>query len=213
VQEIQTISTYLRRFSNEIGEQVVSRFPPLHRPGDEASPSLKRLKRKPFPGQELAIMGIVKAWTTQSGASAIAECGTGKTLIALASIYAHAQGRGFTAVAMVPPQLVLKWARECFLTIPGVRVFLIDGLRNGVGSNGYSGVNEVRISNGHVPREGLKTTLTIFAWRRHTAQPVSAGASCAPDLASLSSRGNEQSSAISGGTRIAFRVRAISAAA
>jgi len=55
---------------------------------------------------------------------------------------------------------VLKWARECFLTIPGVRVFLVDGLRNGPASNGYSGVNEVRLRDGHVRREGLKTTLS-----------------------------------------------------
>jgi hypothetical protein len=61
---------------------------------------------------------------------------------------------------MVPPQLVLKWARECFLTIPGVRVFVVDGVRNGVASNGYSGVNEVCLRNGQVRREGLKMTLT-----------------------------------------------------
>ena len=160
MQEILTISEYLRTFSQEIGEQVVSRFPPLHQPGDPVSPHLNRLKRRAFPGQELAIMGIVKAWQKQSSAMAIAECGTGKTLIALASIYAHAEGRPFTAIAMVPPQLVLKWARECFLTIPGVRVFLIDGVRNGVGSNGYSGVNEVCFRNGQVRRDGLKTTLS-----------------------------------------------------
>jgi hypothetical protein len=92
--------------------------------------------------------------------TAIAECGTGKTLIALASIFAQARGKAFTALAMVPPQLVLKWARECFLTIPGVRVFVVDGVRNGLASNGYSGVNEVCMRNGHVRREGLKTTLT-----------------------------------------------------
>ena len=105
-------------------------------------------------------MGIVQAWETRSSATAIAECGTGKTLIALASMFAHARGRGFTAIAMVPPQLVLKWARECFLTIPGVRVFVIDGVRNGAASNGYSGVNEVRLRDGQIRREGLQTTLS-----------------------------------------------------
>jgi hypothetical protein len=74
VQEILTISDYLRTFSNEIGEQVVSRFPPLHQPGDPVSPHLKRLKRRPFPGQELAVMGIVKAWEKQASAMALAEC-------------------------------------------------------------------------------------------------------------------------------------------
>lgn len=61
---------------------------------------------------------------------------------------------------MVPPQLVEKWARECFLTIPGVRVFVMDGVRNGVGSNGFSGVNEVRLRRGRIVREGLRTTLS-----------------------------------------------------
>jgi hypothetical protein len=49
--------------------------------------------------------------------------------------------------------------RKCFLTLPGVRVFVIDGIRNGVGSNGFTGVNEVRFRNGRITREGLKTTL------------------------------------------------------
>jgi hypothetical protein len=158
--KIKTISDYLKHFAAEIGERVVEQFPALHKPGDSASPFLGKLKRQPFPGQELTIMGIAKAWEQSSSASAIAECGTGKTLIALASIFAHARGRSFTALAMVPPQLVLKWARECFLTIPAVRVFVIDGVRNGLASNGYSGVNEVCLRNGQVRREGLKTTLT-----------------------------------------------------
>lgn len=171
MQEINTISTYLKTFSREIGERVVSQFPPLHAPGEPCSPYLRQLKRKPFPGQELAIMGIVKAWESRSSASAIAECGTGKTLIALASMFAHAQGRPFTAIAMVPPQLVLKWARECFLTVPGVRVFLIDGVRNGIGSNGYSGVNEVRLRAGHVRREGLKTNLSDLRLAKQFRSP------------------------------------------
>ena len=73
---------------------------------------------------------------------------------------AHAEGRPFTCLAMVPPQLVGKWARECFLTLPNIRVFMIDGVRNGVGSNGFTGVNEVRLRSGRIVREGLKTTLS-----------------------------------------------------
>jgi hypothetical protein len=105
-------------------------------------------------------MGIAKRWQEARCAAAVAECGTGKTLISLGSVFTHADGRPFTALAMVPPQLVEKWARECFLTLPGVRVFMIDGVRNGVGSNGFTGVNEVRFRNGRVVREGLKTTLS-----------------------------------------------------
>src|SRR5205823_11707582 len=38
--------------------------------------------------------------------------------------------------------------------------FVIDGVRNGVASNGYTGVNEVRLRNGRIIREGIKTTLS-----------------------------------------------------
>ena len=98
--------------------------------------------------------------------TAIAECGTGKTLISLGAIFAHAKGKPFTALAMVPPQLVTKMARECFLTLPRVRVFLIDGVRNRLGSNGFAGVNEVRLRNGRVVREGLQTTLSDLRLRK-----------------------------------------------
>ena len=58
-------------------------------------------------------------------------------------LYTAAEGRRFAALALVPPHLVTKWSKECHLTLPGVRVFLVDGVRNGVGSNGFTGINEV----------------------------------------------------------------------
>ncbi|MCZ2079324.1 MAG: helicase C-terminal domain-containing protein [Bryobacterales bacterium] len=155
-----TISGYLRLYGNALGERVLGQFPPLHNPGDPASPWLHQLKRRPFPAQALAILGIVKRFQVARCAAAIAECGTGKTLISLGSVYAAAQGRKFTALALVPPHLITKWAKECHLTLPGVRVFIVDGVRNGIGSNGFTGVNEVRLRNGRIVREGMKTMLS-----------------------------------------------------
>ncbi len=154
------ISEYLRLHGPALSDKVLRQFPPLHNPQDPAWPAMARLRRRPFPAQALAIMGIVKRWEEARCAAAVAECGTGKTLISLGSIFTHADGRPFTSLAMVPPQLVEKWARECFSTLPGVRVFIIDGVRNGTASNGFTGVNEVRQRNGRVVREGLKTTLS-----------------------------------------------------
>ena len=154
------IGEYLRAYGQALGERVLNQFPPLHSATDPIKPVLQRLKRRPFPAQALAIMGIAKRWQESRCAAAVAECGTGKTLISLGSVFTHADGRPFTALAMVPPQLVEKWARECFLTLPGVRVFMIDGVRNGVASNGHTGVNEVRFRSGRIIREGLKTTLS-----------------------------------------------------
>ncbi len=67
---------------------------------------------------------------------------------------------------MVPPHLVDKWAREAFLTLPGIRVFLIDDLRNGGDENKFHGVNEVRLRLGRIVREGLRTTLSELRLRK-----------------------------------------------
>src|SRR6266581_6394411 len=142
------IDDYLRLYGPALGELVLARFPALHNPDDPVWPALKQLKRRPFPAQSMAIMGIVKLWQEARCAAAVAECGTGKTLISLGSVFTHARGKRFTALTMVPPQLVEKWARECFLTLPGVRVFFIDGVRNGASSNGFTGVNEVKFRYG-----------------------------------------------------------------
>ena len=95
----------------------------------------------------------------------IAECGTGKTLISLGSVYVHSQGKPFTALVMVPPQLTEKWAREAFLTLPRVRVFLIDGLRDRSTSS-PNGIREVKLKHGRIVRDGLDTTLTDLRLRK-----------------------------------------------
>src|SRR6266568_8595699 len=154
------INDYLKAYGAELGHRVVDQFPPLHQPSDPVWSAINELKRRPFPAQALAIMGIVKRWEEARCAAAVAECGTGKTLISLGSVFTHAGARPFTCLAMVPPQLVEKWCREAVLTLPGIRVFVIDGCRNGLGSNGFTGVNEVRLRNGRIVREGLKTTLS-----------------------------------------------------
>jgi hypothetical protein len=160
------INEYLRAWAFELGERILQTYPPLHGFEDAASPLIGHLLRKPFPAQSLAIMGVVKRWNEARGAAVIAECGTGKTLISLGAVHVHSEHEPFTALAMVPPQLVEKWAREAFLTLPRVRVFFIDGLRTPTNSAGHAGVNEVRLRHGRIAREGLRTTLTELRQRK-----------------------------------------------
>jgi hypothetical protein len=164
--EIDSIAAYLRTWASELGERILQTYPPLHGFNDVASPLTGQLLRKPYPAQTLAMMGVVKRWNEARGAAVIAECGTGKTLISLGAVHAHSEAKPFTALAMVPPQLVEKWAREAFLTLPRVRVFFIDGLRTPTSSVGHAGVNEVRLRHGRIVREGLRTTLTELRLRK-----------------------------------------------
>ncbi len=118
---INSIFTYLRAHAVELGERILCTYPALHQVDDPPSPRLGELLRQPFPAQTLAIMGIVKRWNEARTAKVIAECGTGKTLISLGAMHAHSDGCPFTALAMVPPHIVEKWARGALLTIPRIR--------------------------------------------------------------------------------------------
>ena len=59
-----------------------------------------------------------------------------------------------------------EWAQEAFLTLPGIRVFVVDDFRNGGDESKAHGVNEVRLRKGSIVREGLHTTLSELRLRR-----------------------------------------------
>jgi superfamily II DNA or RNA helicase len=169
--EIFTIYDYMRAHAALLGERILHEFPALQQIDDPVSPRIDELLRKPFPAQAIAIMGLAKRWQQARTGMVVAECGTGKTLISLGAIHVHSDGNPFTALAMVPPHLVEKWAREAFFTLPGVRVFLIDDLRNGGDENKSHGVNEVRFKHGRMVREGLQTTLSELRLRKESRSP------------------------------------------
>jgi len=164
--DLSTIYDYMRVNANLLGTRILEQFPALHQVHDPFSPRIEALLRKPFPAQAIAIMGLAKRWRQARTGMVVAECGTGKTLISLGAIHIHSEGRPFTALAMVPPHLVEKWAREAFLTLPGVRVFIIDDLRNGGDQNKHHGVSEARLRQGRIFREGLCTTLSELRLRK-----------------------------------------------
>ena len=163
---INDIPTYMRSYAPEWGDRILELHPPLYTVDDPPSPMIGKLLRKPYPAHTLAIMGLVRRWQQARAGAVIAECGTGKTLISLGAVQTHAEDRPFTALAMVPPQLVEKWCREAILTLPRVRVFIVDGLRTPTNSNSHHGVNEVKLRNKRIVREGLRTSLSELRLRR-----------------------------------------------
>ena len=117
------INNYLRQFAHQLEERILQQFPPLHQPGEPFPAELTRLRRTPYHAQALAIAGISKRWEVENSAGAIAECGTGKTLISLGAMFVNSNGRPFTALVMAPPQLTIKWCRETLLDLaPGPRI-------------------------------------------------------------------------------------------
>jgi superfamily II DNA or RNA helicase len=115
---VTDIYSYMREFSTRLGERILEEYPALQSFEDPVSPRLDTLLRRPFAAQNIAIMSVAKRWEQFRTALIVAECGTGKTLMSLGAIHVHSQGKPYTALAMVPPHLVRKWAREALLTIP-----------------------------------------------------------------------------------------------
>ena len=161
-----SIHGYLRMFGAELGDRILESYPALHDANDTVSPRLATLLRKPFPAQAVAAMAIARKWEKDRSAAVIAECGAGKTLISLAALEVHSDGRPFTAIVMAPGHVTLKWCKEALQTIPRLRVFLIDGLRDRI-RNGTAGVNEVRLRHGQIVGEGLRTSLTDLRLRKN----------------------------------------------
>ncbi len=109
------IASYLKAYAFELGQRILDLYPPLHSVEDPVSPLLDQLLRKPFEAQKIAVMGCIKKFGESRAAAVVAECGAGKTLIALASLWVHSGGREFTSLYLCPPHLVNKVAREAFL--------------------------------------------------------------------------------------------------
>jgi hypothetical protein len=163
----QSIGDYLRMFAGEMGRRIIESYPPLQGPNDPVSPRLAGLLQKPFPAQALAAMAIARKWQSERSAAVIAECGTGKTIISLAALDIHSNGRPFTAIVMAPAHITLKWCKQALETIPRLRVFLIDGLRDRVRVKSPVGVNEVKLRQGQIVREGFHTSLTDLRLRKN----------------------------------------------
>ena len=139
-----SLHEYMAHHSAELGNRILLSYPPLHSPEQPLSPRIAQLLRQPYPARALAIVGVAQRWEIERGAHVVAECGADTTLIALGMMFVHADGQPFSGIVMAPPHLVEKWARETFLTLPSVRVFLIDDMRNGGDPKQPHGVNESR---------------------------------------------------------------------
>ena len=153
---ITDIAAYLRAQANELGSRILEMYPPLQSTTGEVPPELWKLLRTPLPAQTIAIGGLAKYLRSERAARIVAECGAGKTYMALG--LAHVlQAR--TILVMCPSHIAKKWAREAIQTIPFVRIFLVEDMRNGGDPRQPHGVLEVCLRKGRVVYEGMQLSL------------------------------------------------------
>jgi len=118
---INSIFTYMREFSTQLGTRILEEYPALQTLDDPVSPRLDTLLRRPFPAQNIAIMSVAKRWEQFRTALIVAECGTGKTLISLSAIHVGTSPvdvKLFMHQAWIVAIIVSGWAES----MPVVRV-------------------------------------------------------------------------------------------
>jgi hypothetical protein len=156
---ITDITTYLRAHAIELGERILETYPPLQSTKDPVEPRIATLLRKALPAQALAITGTAKYLRKAKAARIVAECGAGKTYMALGAIHVLANGRPSTTLVMCPSHITHKWAREALLTVPRARAFLIEDMRNGGDPKKAHGVCEVKLRKGRIVCDGIRLSL------------------------------------------------------
>lgn len=133
--EHDPLSISLTDFVSEFGDELLASLnrsnPPVYtghaRPNRQAV--LDGLKRRPFDAQADVIHAVAELLIDQGEAAAIinAEMGTGKTLMAIA-VAAVLKAEGFRrSLVLSPPHLVYKWRREILETVPGAKVWVLNG--------------------------------------------------------------------------------------
>lgn len=125
---IKSLDEYLTTFGPLLGKQAEKSLAPLHVPGRDVLPTLE-LMRPPFEAQAHVIEAARKALRRQKSIMLVGEMGTGKTIMGLATIHAHAAGQPYRALVFCPGQLTNKWEREIRETIPAAQVIQIESWR------------------------------------------------------------------------------------
>lgn len=84
---METTFDYLRQFGSALADRILETYPPLQSTKDPIAPSLATLLRKALPAQALAITGTAKYLRKAKAVRIVAECGAGKTFMALGTIH------------------------------------------------------------------------------------------------------------------------------
>ena len=133
-EDFKGFSDYLQQFGPTIAEKIKDSFTPLFDPENEQiCERLNEVNRyvkanvdyELFDAQLAAAEGLKRSLDNSKLAMIVAECGTGKTKIGSAALYAHQKKKSFNAV-ICPSHICEKWVRELHETIPNCYARVID---------------------------------------------------------------------------------------
>lgn len=116
---------YLGTYGDQLVSQLEQAASPLSKTGDKR-PDVPLL-RQPMAAQWDRINATIATWRAgRDSAILSAAPGTGKTIMSMVAVHAMVAGKPYRSLCVCPPHLTTKWKRELEITIPGVKVVIID---------------------------------------------------------------------------------------
>jgi Helicase conserved C-terminal domain/Type III restriction enzyme, res subunit len=128
---VMPLSTFVSEFGDGLLDAVRKQNPPIYQNDFPVHRQvvLDNLSRKPFEAQSKVVHAVANLLLDENEPAAVinAEMGTGKTMMAIAvAAVLHAEGIP-RALVVCPPHLVYKWRREIYKTVPGAKVWILNG--------------------------------------------------------------------------------------
>jgi len=127
----------LRGFLDEYGQSMAAKVArelevihdPLNQPEPELAGHLESLSKKPFPAQaEIIKAGFKSLVSGNRSVYLVAECGSGKTLMAIATAWLlHKLENTRRVLVICPPHLVRKWIQEVKEALPRAKALNLNG--------------------------------------------------------------------------------------
>jgi superfamily II DNA or RNA helicase len=157
--ELETLDGYLQTYGKYLGKKAMEGLRPLFVPEEDAGHDMSHYLRTPYPAQANSINAIVKVWSVKELALVCGEMGTGKTMVGMLGIDAHARAYGlmvernvsnscnidkdvpcYRVLVMCPNHLIQKWKREIEKTVPYAKVVTFERTKKSGADDSYKGV-------------------------------------------------------------------------
>lgn len=125
------LGQFIADFGDGLLEAVSRDHPPVYDgvPVAAREVVMDALRRQPFPAQREVVQACSRLLLDAGEDAAViaAEMGTGKTMMGIATAAVLHAERGGRTLVISPPHLVYKWRREIRDTVPGARVWVLNG--------------------------------------------------------------------------------------
>jgi hypothetical protein len=131
MEQVIPVPMFLEQFGDGLLDAVSQQNPPVYR-GEKPQRReqiLADLNRRPFDEQAEAVHAVTQLLLDKGEPAAVinGEMGTGKTMMGIAAaalLHHHGLHR---CLVLSPPHLVYKWRREIIQTVPGAKVWVLNG--------------------------------------------------------------------------------------